>query len=77
MDTNLTELETQMLLAMRQNYEGVLGNGWVGVYLDNANVEGVSPKQKAGLLSNLQQKGLYRHDDGEYRGVWGSVKLED
>lgn len=72
----LTELESQMLQALRQNYEGNAGNGWGGIYLDNANVPGVDSRQKSALLSNLQQKGLYRHDD-EYRGVWGAVKLDD
>lgn len=73
----LTELESTMLQALRFCREGgTLSSGWASVYLDNARVEGISEKQKSALLSNLQQKGLYQHDD-EYRGVWGLVKMED
>lgn len=73
---SLTKLETQMLQALRQKHEGDSSAEWASVYIDNAVVPGVDSKQKSALLSNLQQKGLYQHDD-EYRGVWGSVKLRD
>ena len=55
----LTALETQILASLRDNDEG---DGWV--YLPNAQPESITKHQFAGVLSSLEQKGLYKPHDG-------------
>ena len=55
----LTALETQVLASLRDKEEG---DGWV--YLPNAQLESITKHQFAGVLSSLEQKGLYKPHDG-------------
>ena len=55
----LTALETQVLASLRDNDEG---DGCV--YLPNAQPENITKHQFAGVLSSLEQKGLYKPHNG-------------
>ena len=55
----LTALEKQILASLHDNDEG---DGWV--YLPNAQPENITKHQFAGVLSSLEQKGLYKPHDG-------------
>ena len=61
-----------ILKALRRHAEDVR-DGWGMVYLDNARPNDVSPRQFAGYLSVLEQRGLYRTVDNY---AWGEVKVE-
>lgn len=37
------------------------GHQWIEVCIDNINIDGLTPHQKAGYLSQLQRLGVYRH----------------
>lgn len=54
----LTALESQILASLRDNAEDDC------VYLPNAKPENITKHQFAGVLSSLEQKGLYRPYDG-------------
>lgn len=79
MDTKTLSPEAEALLTrLRAEAESPRGNGFRGVYLDNARPEGMSKHVWTGLLSALEGAGLYRPEtDPEYRGFWGDVKLAD
>ena len=74
---NLTMKEQAVLDSLRQVYEGVFirdGQSWGNCYLDNAYVEGLTPRGFAAVLGSLQKKGLYRADP--FDAYFGDVKLE-
>ena len=64
----LTALETQVLALLREHEEG---DGCV--YLDNAKPDTITKHQFAGVLSSLEQKGLYKPHDG----FFGFVTTEE
>lgn len=75
---NLTADETIALKSLREEAESNNGNGWWDVYLDNAFIRDWSPKKWASILGSLTKKGLYKDiSDPDFKGVWGSVKMED
>lgn len=69
---NLTKMESEILAALRDNVEAGTGDGWMNVYILNAKPKNMTPHQFAGVLSNLQQKGLYRPRGDNY---FGDVKI--
>lgn len=64
----LTALESQILASLRDHEEG---DGWV--YLPNAKPDSITKHQFAGVLSSLEQKGLYRPHDGFFGYVVDEV----
>jgi hypothetical protein len=54
------------------------GSVWQLVYLDNATAE-LNPRPDGRHLSNLfaqlTREGLYKCEDNEFRGAWGSVRI--
>lgn len=72
-ETKMTATEFKVVVAMRQNVEN-LSRGWGSVYLDNCRCD-LTPHQFAGVLGSLAAKGLYRDECGEFKGVFGEVKL--
>lgn len=74
----MTPDETTALAALREEAESNNGNGWWDCYLDNAKPSDWSPKKWASILGSLTKKGFYKDiQDPDYKGVWGSVKMED
>lgn len=50
------------------------GETWFDVYLDNAKPSAWSGKKWSGVLSQLQQAGVYiRNDDPDFEGIFGRV----
>lgn len=68
----LTKKEDALLAALRENAEQDEGGGFWSVYLDNARGT-ESARSFAGILSSLENKGLYRPSDGEF---FGKVKVD-
>jgi len=78
----LTPDMMQALKCLRANAEGAVvqtldGWKWQDCYLDNAKPGDWSSQKWAGVLSQLQQCGVYKpYDDGDNDGIWGTVKLD-
>jgi DNA-binding transcriptional ArsR family regulator len=74
----LSPINTAILKDLRESYESTVteddGSRWGSVYLDNARVEGMSPRSFAGHLSALEKAGLYKSQDDNFFGL---VRLED
>jgi hypothetical protein len=68
----LTKLESEVFSALLEHVEnshGQNGKTWGTVYLMNAKPENISLFQFAAVLSNLEQKGLYKknwHESGSH-----------
>lgn len=60
-----------VLESLRKNTEYDVGNGWYGVYLDNARIKGISDKEFRACLASLSKQGLYKVVDGY---AFGEVK---
>lgn len=76
----MTENTKSVLVALRANAESDYGEGWWGVYIDNAmgDLKDMNRRAFAAHCSNLKKAGLYRdHNEPEWKGVWGFVKLEE
>ena len=67
-----TALESQILSNLRANVEGhskfYQGKVWTSVYLPNAKPKEITAHQFAGVLSSLEQKGLYESSGDNYFG---------
>lgn len=69
-----THLEETILTALRANVEGCMSEGFRQVYLPNARPANVSGAQFAAILSNLEQKHLYRATGDK---AFGEVRIGD
>ncbi len=68
----LSENARNLLNALRKNIDNELSDiRWGEVYLDNATVEGMNARSKAGYLSALEKAGYYQAEDTYF----GLVKL--
>ncbi len=51
------------------------GDVWGNVYLENAIPSGWDGRKWAGVLSALSKAGLYKDEDGTFKGDFGRVKI--
>ena len=74
--TNVTDQAHVVLASLRENVENVKRVGpceeWGIVYLDNAQIKGVSKHSFAGFLSALTAAGFYKPTDDP---CFGYVKM--
>ena len=76
--TKLTEKEAAVLKALRDESESDDGGGWRTVYLDNANVPGLSARTFSSICASLTRKHLYRKiEESNHRQAFGQVQMID